>query len=179
VFGGPHIIKGGVVRSPSVAAIASVLCLLLAASDLAQSESQARQSVQTPEATASPVESRVTGVLLGTGGQPEEGTEVLLVEAQVWGLDGKPAATLPARGTSISGIVGDASGAPIVKGRCRTRADGSFELHATPGRYGVAVAVGPAKDLALLASSPDARTVVLDLTAKADSNVRNVSRKRE
>ena len=116
---------------------------------------------------------------MGASGQPEEGTEVLLVEAQVWGLDGKPTPTLPARGTSISGIVGDASGAPIIKGKCRTRADGRFELHAAPGRYGVAVAMGPAKDLALLASARDERTVVFDLTAKTDSNVGNVSRKRE
>jgi hypothetical protein len=165
--------------SARVVRLSSILCLLLPGWAPAQPERQAGAAAQTEVGKVPRQESRVNGILLGAGGLPEEGTEVLLVEAQVWDLGGKPVPTLPAKGTSIVGMVGDASGATVIKGRSRTEAGGRFEFRAAPGRYGIAVAMRGAKGAALLQSERQQRPVVFDLSAAKDVDLGSVSRKKE
>ena len=137
-------------RSARVVRLSSILCLLLPGWAPAQPERHSGTTVQTEVEKAPRQESGVNGILLGGDGLPEEGTEVLLVEAQVWDLEGKPVPTLAAKGLSIAGIIGDASGATIIKGTSRTQADGRFQFRAAPGRYGIAVAVRGKENAALL-----------------------------
>lgn len=162
----------------SVVRLSSILCLLLPGWAPAQPESQTGTAAQTEVGKLPRQESRVNGLLLGAGGLPEEGTEVLLVEAQVWDLGGKPAPTLPAKGTSIIGMIADASGAAVIRGRSRTKAGGQFEFRAAPGRYGVAVAVRGEKDAVLLQFDPQRRPAVFDLSAAKEVDLGSVSRKK-
>jgi hypothetical protein len=134
----------------------------------------AAQTVEKPSAQGK----RIHGILLAASGQPEANTEVLLVDAQVWDLSGKPVPALPAKGTSIAGVIGDDSGGPIVKGRTRTMDGGRFEFSAPAGRYGVAVSNPGGGDAALLQSQQN-RPVVFDVADAPEVNLGSVSRKKE
>ncbi|MBG0859127.1 MAG: hypothetical protein IQL11_06450 [Bacteroidales bacterium] len=118
----------------------------------------------------------VTGVLLDENGLPEEGTEVLLVEAQVWNLEGNPVQKLPAEGTTIVDMGVNTTGDNI-KGRSRTDASGRFEFRAAPGRYGVTAVTRGEKNAALLQSESLQRRVLFDLTTAGKMDLGNVSRK--
>jgi hypothetical protein len=122
-------------------------------------------------------DSRVRGMLVGPGGTPAPATEVLLVGVEVLGLDGKPVPSLPARGTSIVGLLGGPSGETLVKARGRVGATGSFELVAPAGRYGIALSGPGGKDVELLVNPTTGRPVVFDLTGGAAIDVGQASRK--
>ena len=122
--------------------LVSILCLIFLAWAGAPSTSQTSAAHETETHKAPAQDARVHGILLSANGLPQDDTEVLLVEAQVWDLSGKPVTMLPAKGLSVAGVIGDDSGAPVVKGKSRTKGGGRFEFRTTPGRYGVAVSAG-------------------------------------
>lgn len=163
----------------SVVRVGSILCLLFPPWAAAQTGSQTRTAAETQVGKVPAQHASVHGFLVGSGGQPEGGTEVLLVEAQVWDLSGSAIPKLPASGTTIAGLIGDASGAPVVKGRSRTSADGRFEFQAAPGRYGVAASNPGEKAVALLLSKQQERPVIFDLAVAKEIDLGTVQRKRE
>ncbi len=142
-------------------AVASVLWLTLAA--LGETQTTAN--------------SRVSGLLVGAGGAAAPARAVLLVGVEVFDLEGKSVPKLPAKGTSIVGLLGGPSGEPVIKARSPVGATGAFELVAPAGRYGVALTGPGGKDVELLVSPTTGRPIVFDLAAGAEIDVGEVTRK--
>jgi hypothetical protein len=120
---------------------------------------------------------RVRGLLVGAGGTAAPARAVLLVAVEVLDLEGKSVPKLPAKGTSIVGLLGGPSGEPVVKARSPLGATGAFELLAPAGRYGIALSGPGGKDVELLVDPTTGRPVVFDLASGAGIDVGEVSRK--